>query len=308
MTQYRSEIEKICALVKYKSENMNSTIIFDKIKNRAAILFHNAFGFYQPNNTNHCFIIAKLQEELTDGELSLIREKTDCQYINQIEWLGRSFLTLDYKDHNKRDRIFNCLLELSIPFSTYNNLEATFNKKNNDNRYTDVQAELKSIENFDCLKNISERLALDSFNKHAFLHEWNWKSDQGKNFCRRLRKMLNKPEYCGKPEKHDYRLWDIFKDVNFDTLMTNEEYSNLFGISIDDNCYQSNNPEIQNIGETLENTEIDECMICLENVPDTMVLPCEHNVVCKSCSDKLRETNDAKICVRCRREIEYVLD
>ena len=50
------------------------------------------------------------------------------------------------------------------------------------------------------------------------------------------------------------------------------------------------------------------CMICLDKPSDTMVLPCEHTVVCKECSIKLRETHDAKICVRCRREITHVLE
>lgn len=49
------------------------------------------------------------------------------------------------------------------------------------------------------------------------------------------------------------------------------------------------------------------CMICLDAVADTMVLPCNHVVVCQACSNGLRETHDNRICVRCRRPIEMVV-
>ena len=60
--------------------------------------------------------------------------------------------------------------------------------------------------------------------------------------------------------------------------------------------------------EDIVEDEITECMICLENLPNTMVLPCGHCVVCKECSEKLENTNDARTCVRCRRDITHILD
>lgn len=52
---------------------------------------------------------------------------------------------------------------------------------------------------------------------------------------------------------------------------------------------------------------LDTCMICMDAPPDTLVLPCGHIVVCRSCSDQLRATRDARTCVRCRRPITDVL-
>jgi hypothetical protein len=49
------------------------------------------------------------------------------------------------------------------------------------------------------------------------------------------------------------------------------------------------------------------CMICLTAEPNTMVLPCYHVVVCDRCSVKLQNTNDAHVCVKCRRPIHQVL-
>ena len=49
------------------------------------------------------------------------------------------------------------------------------------------------------------------------------------------------------------------------------------------------------------------CMICLENQPSTMVMPCCHVVVCDKCSRDLPKTGDANICVKCRQPITEVI-
>jgi hypothetical protein len=53
--------------------------------------------------------------------------------------------------------------------------------------------------------------------------------------------------------------------------------------------------------------EVETCMICLDAPPNTLVLPCQHCVVCKACSQGLKKTPDANKCVRCRKDIVDVL-
>ncbi len=53
---------------------------------------------------------------------------------------------------------------------------------------------------------------------------------------------------------------------------------------------------------------VEECVICMEEAPSTMVLPCNHCVVCRKCSEKLQATSDAKTCIYCRQPITHVLD
>jgi hypothetical protein len=50
----------------------------------------------------------------------------------------------------------------------------------------------------------------------------------------------------------------------------------------------------------------EECMICMDAPPQTLVLPCLHRVVCEACSAALRGTNDRKTCTYCRSEITGV--
>lgn len=56
-----------------------------------------------------------------------------------------------------------------------------------------------------------------------------------------------------------------------------------------------------------DNDMIELCMICMERPPNTLVLPCQHCVVCKECSEKLGDTPVAKKCVRCMRSITSIL-
>lgn len=53
--------------------------------------------------------------------------------------------------------------------------------------------------------------------------------------------------------------------------------------------------------------EPDVCMICLDRPPNTLVLPCMDCVVCRECSEQLKQTPDATTCVRCRRPIHDIL-
>ena len=55
--------------------------------------------------------------------------------------------------------------------------------------------------------------------------------------------------------------------------------------------------------------ELDECMVCFNAEPNTIVRPCGHQVVCAACSPQLIGTIDEKICLQCRRpisSIEYI--
>ena len=50
------------------------------------------------------------------------------------------------------------------------------------------------------------------------------------------------------------------------------------------------------------------CCVCLVNLPNTLVIPCGHCVVCKECSDKLKETTNSKTCVYCKTQITSIFE
>lgn len=59
--------------------------------------------------------------------------------------------------------------------------------------------------------------------------------------------------------------------------------------------------------EEEENKDVD-CVVCMETKADTRVKPCLHVVVCRACSDKLKDSPNARLCVFCRQPIESIED
>jgi len=65
----------------------------------------------------------------------------------------------------------------------------------------------------------------------------------------------------------------------------------------------------ENIEEEEEEDFI--CFICMENTPSTRVEPCGHVVICKLCSDHLKQNLHFDFrteCIKCRNPIEFVVD
>ncbi len=102
---------------------------------------------------------------------------------------------------------------------------------------------------------------------------------------------------CKKRKKEDEELVEEEEEEEQDEekIVKDEDYNN--------NCKKRKKED-----EELVEEEEFVCMICQEFAPTTMVMPCHHVVVCESCSEKLKNTNDKHTCVRCRTEIEAVID
>ncbi len=67
-------------------------------------------------------------------------------------------------------------------------------------------------------------------------------------------------------------------------------------------------PPIPAVENDLKIYPAEECVVCLINIPDTLVLPCGHCVVCKECSDQLKSTPKKFTCIVCSQHITHVLD
>lgn len=107
----------------------------------------------------------------------------------------------------------------------------------------------------------------------CYNHESSWLTDEGRAFVRWIRASLGKSD---------------------EAVSSDEEY-------------EERAPAPILIIEEKEDWR-DECIICMDAKANTIVLPCGHTVVCSACSVKLRDTNDARTCVRCRRPITSILE
>lgn len=106
-------------------------------------------------------------------------------------------------------------------------------------------------------------------------------------------------------DQDNYWNWPLFRNPS----VANESFYNLRPVetqNVENNV--NDNGGAQNGAQNGDNGDDDDndflCMICFERVPDTIVKPCNHVVVCSICSDGLKNTADRTRCVRCRQILE----
>jgi hypothetical protein len=131
-------------------------------------------------------------------------------------------------------------------------------------------------------------------NKWKFLESWNWLTPEGKQFCQELRQQF--PHYIDR---------DV-DDSNFYKWPTTEALCREYRVL-------HHAPWINKAPEPLQAIPVKSeepleilCSLCEERPANTLVLPCQHCVVCKECSKKLRDTPDKSTCIQCRGVITSV--
>ncbi len=284
------------------------TSIDPNVQKRGAILFWNGFGFQSPGvGVGDVFALA-YTKDLSNEQVNNIRSLSGASTFAHNDWIGHPYITIHWTEYNKHVAVFNAMLELGISFKTTGNLKTYFHATK-DNQYSRQIEEIKAIQQFDKNKKLFDISLIDYIdlipgNGRNWLKEWNWVTTEGKNFCKQLRRELRKKPY-NLNSKDNYLNWDIFKNYNPNTLQS------IVPEVVDSSPSES---EIQDSPSPLVSQDEDEmsddniCMICMDNVANTMVLPCEHCVVCTECSVRLRDTADKETCVRCRRRIAHILE
>ena len=153
-----------------------------------------------------------------------------------------------------------------------------------------------------------------SYKKH-----WNWHTPEGKEFCSQIRDALyRKPKANAKKSRYK---WDNFDATCVKYGLLHRAPWSAYEpsmVKVDDfislpraelapaSQDQPVRDENDNDGEDDASNAADLCMICMDAPADTLVVPCMHSVVCRSCSSSLKDTRDSNTCVRCRRAITEV--
>lgn len=251
----------------------------ENIKKRGEILYYNGFGFQSPDTgVNNKFAICKLiAEHFPTEKLEEIREKSESQTADVTDWLGRLFITVGWNEYDKVKAVLDSLLKIGFSFYTNNKLQICFFP--GDEEFTVEKMEAKAVQLYG---GVLHHIRAESIFRPALFKVWNWTTEEGKKFCKLIRDVSGKKS-CDERSKHNYYLWDIFKNCDFKTL--------------------GDLPEKE---EKVFEEEL--CLVCYENRPDTMVLPCRHVVACKKCSESLRGSLNARKCIKCRCYIENIIE
>lgn len=277
------------------------------LQKRAEILSMNGFGPQAPGTGEGQNFVLCWCEELTKEQIETLKNLSGAATVNSSDWIGHGYVSVRWDEYNKINKVLNSMLEMGCAFSTVGKLNMHFEK---GETYSPEQEELKAVETHEKFEKDFGYSMLTMKSFWPLYKIWNWKTEEGKAFCHRQRNKVGKKP-ANYQSKHNHYFWPIFQNYDPETLLDlNKNDTNkrkIDEVKIDEVKIDPEIKEPENKKQKVE--EEDElCMICLDIKPDTMVLPCEHCVVCKECSIGLRNTNDKKTCVRCRRPITHILD
>ena len=303
------------------------------VKERAAILHANGFGFRDPaRDTWDYFALARVDEVMPN--LNKIMEISGTKTLIQTSFIENYYIDIHWTEYNKIEFVLNAMLTLAIPFTTMTNLNCFFDPKKERIYSKEIEeiVAIKTVEDYMKKGDIFDFKFLFEIRmiKHCWLEIWNWRTAEGREFCKKLVNTLHRGslDYA---DKDNYYNWEGFLEgYDWTFLIDFNKKPETKPLTIDCNNKPATEPikldscikpvaavevaKLDSINKSQvehakDNSEEDNtCMICMTNIPDTFILPCEHCVVCKKCSIELRNTNDAKICVRCRRPITHVLE
>ena len=255
--------------------------------------------------------------ELKSSEYSTyeqrIRELVRLDDPNAI-WIsssyGGDFLAVKLTHRSKIPVIINAALNAGLCIRMQTKLESFYEP-------TDAPFSLEKSEQ------LSLRSLEDTFSRYPQILEqsvWNfgdtrlWKTHAGKAFARKLKAKF--PYEGAKADEDHCLLTTPLDDPNIDFPMTVVPLGAVVPVVpvVPAAAAVQSIPKAPKVQKVLEKSDTVEtrdsleiCMICMDAPADTMVFPCGDVVVCKTCSEGLRRTNDNKTCVKCRRPIERVV-
>ena len=261
----------------------------EDVRKRASILWHNSFSGVQapgdggdPNKYIVCWC-----KELTKEQWAVVKQGSGSETVHLDDYLGRAYIEIHWTEYDKIESVLTSMLQHGHGFALHTKFRVVFAPEKGDKEFKWSMLESKVIREINELTGKPWYKPSDLSTDHHSFPEilfdiWNWKTPMGHTLCLGMRELTGLPHQDPLTDKNNYWLWDCFKG--------------------DPRVPVSYDP----VTDALESSA-ETCMICLDRPADTLVLPCEHQVVCAACSAKLQDTPDAHTCVRCRRKIAAVL-
>lgn len=281
--------------------------------------------------------------EMPESALALVHDFVPPDKIWLTDFCGYEWVTISVDHFNDIERVLNTFLVNGYRVLTHTQPKAEFKPGERFSRQT-LDSHL--MDTFRVNYNLASEMGRGQEAAFSFVKDFvhvrrlwryqNWATQEGRDFCKWLREAYHKP-VAYRPDKQtrfsNPRFlrgcqeagilfaggWYTY--VPFTTHMAAavlvEHVQEEIRVA-DEQIDQEQGPlkrvateitqesQIHEEEEAEEEDSEKECMICYERVADTLVLPCEHRVVCGECSRNLRRTNDNRTCVQCRRPISHV--
>lgn len=268
------------------------------------------FGF-QFDSDDNSFIIARISPRNYDvsGSIKCAEITAFVQQFAKMakcfEWLGRKYVQVDYTEWEHIPLVFQSLIDRGdLNVCPHSKLDANFKPGDRFSRHLMEQRKIEQFKQFATefggLKNAAEMIRYQD----VFCEYFNWHSSIGKSFCAELRLALSLPlesDTKSRYEKID-SVCRQYKILHRGVWSAHEPFTVLGKRSSPEPTERIE----KNKRDEKKQDEEDVCVICMEEKPNTLVLPCMCSVVCQKCSKMLENTNDKDICVKCRRKFQEI--
>ena len=226
-------------------------------------------------------------EEMSMTDLEkIIRKETGIDSIEIWSTYGGDCLKIDRKDRTQIKRIIDAAMKNPIHL-LQTSLEPVYYPGES---FSIELSEAKVIPRFrEYLSDPKIRWVLED-KSYLYGDERLWKTVEGKDLARAI--------YEHFPKKRDEMTCPMYL-VDLNPFVEGIDYPMIASHD------RENNP-MRAASELMPILKADECMVCFNAEPNTIVRPCGHQIVCAACSPQLIGTIDEKICLLCRRPITAV--
>ena len=291
-------------------------------------------AYQRPSNTDDhklvpVFMFSSRNDEMRNllsknDLIQMIRTTVHDRTLGEItvgNWIGHDYISMEWKDVRFFWLAMGALLHVGISVTTQSRLPVSLPARyiRTGERLTPAIAERMQLQHLESTQreyvaindgvDVRTGTALDPEKESAYItrslcnntvyrHYSSWSSDDGRKIVEHVRKAHGLP-----------------------VAMQDSESSDEGDVTVKRPRHPSDSPSPPEsppkraktatsvVDLTAEPTvvEPDTCMICMDLPADTLVLPCGHVVVCRACSVRLRDTNDALICCACRCPIGEIL-
>jgi len=244
--------------------------------------------------TLNCFIVC-FCERYSEQELQQLRVETGTPGIQQDDYIGHNYLSVHWTEYNNIERVCNTVLrtrflQIACKGMVFYPAGATFSWD------TFEQHLIESITMFGG----EGRVYPDHTERCK--RPWIWVTERGRQLSDSLRRPFLDSDIT---DRENFWRWDCFQNnpcMFYAPGRTHEEALRAASVAPAAPIVPALPPK------DTASMQVDQitCVVCLERPADTLVIPCEHIVVCHLCSKDLETSSNALICVICRSPIQKI--
>jgi hypothetical protein len=245
------------------------------------VLKYTYFPFNKQDDTAAFAILYHDSQTDIPKLINEVKEELNLSYFDYFFFAGKCGLSLKSAELHRVYEVVKCINTHGFRVYMQDGTETTFNVGDELDAISQQKKLCKSLTRFIFESDYAKNWGYDDFTIIGRIpahRDVFWDIPEGKELAKKLRER--------------FRLKD---ELNKDEMTIGEYFEEIKPTRVEDNKRKAPEP-------------VDMCMVCLEAAPATMVLPCEHCVACKKCSDELKDTINKDKCIYCRRSITDVLD